>query len=65
MSVKLMEVDVNTTVATQQDHLTVFVNKASGSLVTDFTATVAISLQTTIINYYCHLIIHLAEDFLS
>ena len=40
MSVKLMEVDVNITVETLWDHLSVFVNKASISLVMDYSAMV-------------------------
>ena len=44
MNVKLMEVDVNTTVATLWDHLCVFVNKASVSLVMDYNAMVKLYL---------------------
>ena len=40
MSVKLMEVDVNTTVATLSDHLSAFVKKASISQVMGYNATV-------------------------
>ena len=44
MNAKLMEVDVNTTVATLWDHLNAFVNKASLSLVMDYNAMVTLYL---------------------
>ena len=46
MNVRLMEVDVNIIVVTLSDHLSVFVNKASVSLVMDYNAMVKLLLSS-------------------
>ena len=48
MSVKLIEMDVNITVATLWDHLSVFVKKASILLVMDYSAMVKFNYGSVI-----------------